>query len=505
MDLLALMQFALLPEDNLNLATILRGPMIGMSEDHLMTLALRREGILWRSLIDKSAIDPTFAKAHDYLTRWLNAADFMTPFTMLAQILNEACPASAVSGRRAIWSRLGPDALDPIDELLSAAQDFSRRHTPSLQAFLHWLMATETEIKRELDRGGGQVRIMTVHASKGLEAPIVFLPDTSSVPRVQDVPKFLWNEDGVPFYVSHKPDGGEAKRLWGIARQKQVEEYRRLLYVALTRAANCLYIGGWETAKREPDHQESWYNLIVSALKPYHMPSALGPDEPQAAIVLADPVFRRAEKHNQPAEKPVAKIELPAWALRSVPVEPAAIKSVSPSRLAQALSAATPDKAFLRGRIIHRLLQGLPDMDETQREFAAARFLTNPQHRLTEEQQKEIADEVMGLLRNPGYAPLFGSGSRAEVPLAGHIGGQFIEGQVDRLCVRDDGIWIVDYKTNRPPPEKPTDVPEAYRLQLAQYRDVLREIYPHKPIHCFLLWTYSADMMELSGEILSDA
>ena len=173
--------------------------------------------------------NPVFAKVADYLARWLKEADFVTPFTFLAQILNERCPGSDISGRRALWSRLGPDVLDPIEELLNAAQNFSARHTPSLQAFLHWIGSTETIIKRELDRGNEQVRIMTVHGSKGLEAPIVFLPDTTGVPRMQDVPKFLWSTEGLPLYLPRKPKAGVAARLWSEARRKQMEEYRRLL------------------------------------------------------------------------------------------------------------------------------------------------------------------------------------------------------------------------------------------------------------------------------------
>ncbi len=184
MDLLALAQFALLPEDDLNLAAVLRGPLLSASEEQLMELAATRNGSLWRSLTEKAQNNPSFAAMSTYLTRWLNEADFITPFTLLSHILNEACPGSKISGRHALWARLGYDAIDPIEELLNAALDFSTRHAPSLQTFLHWITEADKEIKRELDQGAGQVRIMTVHGAKGLEAPIVFLPDTTAVPRV---------------------------------------------------------------------------------------------------------------------------------------------------------------------------------------------------------------------------------------------------------------------------------------------------------------------------------
>jgi len=501
MDLLAVMQSALLPEDDLNLATVLRGPLLNLSEDQLMELALGREGSLWRSLADKASANAAFATAHQYLSRWLGAADFMSPFAMLVHILNESCPGSIISGRRAIWSRLGPDALDPIDELLNAAQNFSRRHAPSLQSFLHWLTAGDSEIKRELDSGegpgGGQVRIMTVHAAKGLEAPVVFLPDAANMPRAQDVPELLWDGD-IPLYIARKPGEGLAQRLWHDAQRKQLEEYRRLLYVALSRAANRLYICGWEI-KKDSSQDPSWYNLVKDALQPLHEPAAAENIQPPPLIAFADPDLRKLRKQESSGKRTAAEISLPDWAFAQAPVEKTSPRSIAPSQIAPP-PAATPDSAFARGRIIHRLLESLPDMNPARQEDAAARFLANPQHRLTEAQQAEIKKEVIALLRHPDYAPLFGPGSRAEVPLAGHIDGQAISGQVDRLCLQDDAVWIVDYKTNRPPPARIEDVPEAYRAQLASYRGVLRAIYPGKTIRCFLLWTYGPRLMELPEE-----
>ncbi|MDX2028033.1 MAG: double-strand break repair helicase AddA [Alphaproteobacteria bacterium] len=501
MDLLALIQFALLPEDDLNLATVLRGPLLNLGEEQLMQLAMQRDGSLWQSLMAKSSAQP-FAAAHAYLESWLNAADFITPFAMLTRILNEACPGSTISGRRAIWSRLGPDALDPIEELLNAAQSFGHRHTPSLQTFLHWLTAGETEIKREMDYGGGQVKIMTVHAAKGLEAPIVFLPDAASMPRTQDVRSFVWDDNGLPLYLARKPSAGAARRLWEQERQKQMEEYRRLFYVALTRAANRLYIAGWEKekpkdGKKKPQKEQSWYNLAAEALKPLHEPAAVANDMPLPLVAFTDPVLREplpVPSEEKSTDKPT---KLPDWARHTALPEAASPRSIAPSHIAALPAAATPDSAFARGRIIHRLLQSLPDLDMAQRPEAAARFLANPRHNLKSEQQKEIQKETLDLLSHPDYAPLFDPNSRAEVPLAGYSGKQPVAGQVDRLCLRGDEVWIVDYKTNRPPPQKVTDVAPAYHAQMAAYRDVLTAIYPGKKIRCFLLWTYGPSLMEL--------
>jgi ATP-dependent helicase/nuclease subunit A len=499
MDLLALMQFVLLPEDDLNLATVLRGPLLNLSEDHLMTLSVGRKSTLWQSVSG----DPETTAAHAYLLRWLNAADYMTPFAMIAHILDEPCPGSVVSGRCAIWSRLGSDALDPIDELLNAAQNFSQLHAPSLQAFLHWLMSTEAEIKREMGGGAGQVRIMTVHAAKGLEAPIVFLPDTASVPRVQDMPNVLWSPDNIPLYSARRPSSGIAKSLWEEARRKQMEEYRRLLYVALTRAGNRLYIAGWESPRKELTQDVSWYSLIFESLKTFHEPSAVHKADPQPVIAFADPAPTSKKKVTHTLKITSPKTTIPAWARTQVSQELPLSKPVLPSQLLQDPAAVTPDKYFARGRIIHRLLQSLPDVELDKRDPVASKFLGNPQYGLSVEQQNEIKTNVINLLNHPDHAPLFMSSSRSEVSLAGQLGGQEIVGQIDRLSVTDEEVWIVDYKTNRLPPETLSNVPQNYIGQLSAYSGLLKKIYPTKPIRCFLLWTYGPKLMEIPRDMLA--
>jgi len=501
MDLLALIQFTLLPEDDLNLACLLRSPLINLSEDGLMALAVGREGMpLWQRLkttaINEGGRGASWHTIHTYLTAWLGKSDFITPFAMLTRILSEPSPASSISGRHALWSRLGADALDPIDELLNAAQNFSRRHPPSLQHFLHWLASGDSEIKREMDSGdasaGGQVRIMTVHASKGLEAPIVFLPDTSNVPRPQDLPKILWDETGgLPFYLAQKPKAEALSPLWQSARMKQMEEYKRLLYVALTRASHRLYIGGWELAKKESDSDSCWHNLIQQGLKQSEtgIQNAADTDD---IIVWEDPVLRadtiphREEQKSQP-------ITLPTWALQTAPTETTAAAPIAPSHLMP--TGAKPDALFARGRITHRLLQSLPDVDEARREETAARFLSHPQHHLTPEQQTEISTEVLNLLHQPAFAPLFAAGSRAEVPITGTVNNRRIAGQVDRLVDRGTEIWIIDYKTNRSPP---ADIPAPYRAQMDEYRGVLQAIYPDRFIRCFLLWIDGLRIVEVT-------
>ena len=514
MDVLALAQFALLPEDDLTLACLLRSPFIGVTEEQLMQLAIVRKGTLWKSLATHAEKqDGDFATAYDYLSTILLRADAATPLTFFAEALNAPCPGSPISGRHALWQRLGHDALDPLQELLSAAQDFGARHSPSLQSFLHWLSQANAEIKREMDAGddgaGGMVRIMTVHAAKGLEAPIVFLPDASGTPRVQDLAEFMWHDDAgisVPFFLAKRPGFGVPHELYANARRKQMEEYRRLLYVAMTRPEQRLIIAGWEK-KGEQEKDQSWHALASRQLKTLHEPHRVRDDAVvKPVIIFADPEMPTDVALKLPAVKQSGVIELPVWARTQAPDEVANLKHIAPSHLGDDANddslVAAPDASFTRGRIIHRLLQSLPDVKTDKRAEAAARFLSNPQHHLTQALQKEIADEVFRLLTHPDYAPLFGVGSRAEVPVIGRIAGRVMPGQIDRLAMVGDEVWVVDYKTNRPPPTDIKNVPETYRLQLAAYRAVLEKVYKVRKIRCFLLWTYRPLLMEIPDTML---
>jgi ATP-dependent helicase/nuclease subunit A len=488
MDALALVRFVLLPDDDLNLATIVRGPLLNKTEDDLMKIAIGRSGTLWENL----QLNTDFADCVIYLSEKLRVADATTPFAFIAGILNEPCPSSVISGRHALWARLGVDALDPLDELLNEAEHFGQRHAPSLQNFLHWIETADKTIKREMDKGSGQVRLMTVHGAKGLEAPIVFLPDTNSIPRTQDVPNLLWSSEGLPFYTTKIPKGGVAARLWSDARNKQMDEYRRLFYVALTRAINRIYICGWEPNRTEKTRDNNWYHLALSGLQPLNQMVAT--QDPMPLVHFADSPTTKPLTLSRQRET-INQLQIEDWLRRKVLDEENALENLAAANATPAT--ASPDYAFARGRIIHRMLQSLPDIVFEKRAAVAARFLANPQLDLKGEQQDEIAKEVLALLHHPDHAALFGMESRAEVPLAGIINDRTVSRQVDRLCLVDNQVWIVDYKTNRPPPLNKTDTPRPYRQQLAEYRALLREIYPNRAVRCFLLWTYAPALVEL--------
>lgn len=551
MDLVAVARFLLMPEDDLTLATVLKGPFLGLSEEQLFAVAHKRTGSLWQALARKADADAAFRPAYDWLRDLAGRVDYGTPFSLFASLLARPCPADGGGARRALLGRLGPDANDPVDEFLTLSLGYTRNHVPSLEGFLHWLAAGRTEVKRELETGGGAVRIMTVHGSKGLQAPIVILPDSTGVPDKS--PRILWPDAAaleaagrdasgghggtggrrtVPLYAPRRAlEEAHCRSARSDADRRRDQEYRRLLYVALTRAEDRLYVCGWEGRRATSDH--SWYRLTERALGgadggtdgmaekvDFHLPvgedggGLSGPGlrlEEAQSVPPAASSRPSAESAATPAARP-----LPAWAREKPAAEAIPSRPLTPSHpVVEEPAVRSPmgdddGQRFRRGNLVHTLLQWLPDMPAAERRGVTERWLARPAQGLTPAEQRAIADETLAVLDHPDFAPLFGPDSRAEVPLVGRVPelpgfaprtrtDQVLSAQIDRLLVTDREVVIVDFKTNRPPPQRADDVPLAYVMQMAAYRAALQAIYPDRPVRGLMLWTDGPHITELSA------
>ena len=506
MDLIVAGRVALLPDDDLTLATLLKGPLIGLSEEQLFELAYGRKTTLWDALRTRANERDVFAHAATAVSALLARADLLAPFEFYSDILS-----GTMRGREKLLARLGPDAADPIAEFVNLALAYERTHVPTLEGFLHWVEAGAVEIKRDLEHGESDaVRVLTVHGAKGLEAPIVFLPDTLQTPNFTE--SFYWPEEETmlwaPRRALHDPVC-EAERVRLKALHEQ--EYRRLLYVAMTRARDRLYVCGWQTKKDAPDG--CWYHLIRRGLEQIaeqaEEPFLADMRETDGAAVLRLASRQTAPVTSQPSLSAYSLEDLPEWSRRPPAPEAAPLRPLSPSRPDGAepsvISPLGEDAGlrFRRGRIMHALLQTLPDLAPEAREAAARRFVARAQHALSLEAQEESVRETLAVLAAPESSFLFGPGSRAEVPLVGRIDDQVVSGQIDRLAIAGDVVNIVDFKSNRPAPATVNDVPAVYLRQMALYRAALARIYPAKRIECYLLWTEGPRLMPLPSALLS--
>lgn len=521
MDLMAAARFALLPEDDLTLATVLKGPFIGFSEEDLFDLAHVRSGTLWQALKDHDT--PLHHGARETLDGLLAVADFSPPFEFFSRILGHG------RGRHKLLARLGPEANDPIDEFLAQTIVYERDHVSSLQGFLAWFEAGGTDIKRDMDTGRGEVRVMTVHGSKGLEANIVILPDTCSEPSSPRNERVLWtsttadvadegtNDPALPLWPGIK--GNETEQcsdLRDSAKEARLEEYRRLLYVAMTRSRDRLYVMGWERGKHSEKKEHgrddgSWYELIRPAIAGMDTAQFLG-TSPDDGFGVATPQVAEPQVEEEADQAIPVMTSPPEWLSTPPDEEPEPFHPLSPSRPEgeepPVIAPFSKDDTtrFRRGNLIHRLLQTLPELLPENRLDAARNWLSHSAAGLDEAARNAIAKETMSVLEAPEFADVFGPGSLPEVPIAGTVdtadGPRTIAGQVDRLLVTENTVTIVDYKTNRPPPTDVSQIPEIYLRQMALYKSALEHIYPEREIRCLLVWTDGPDGMLINNEQL---
>lgn len=517
-DLMNLADALLLPQDDLALAVALKSPLFGLDDDDLFKLAWQRGGSVRAALGEHAAADRKFAAALRRLEACEDRFADATPFTFYAWLLG------GDGGRARILRRLGHEANDALDEFLELALAYERKAPASLQGFMAWLRAADTEVKRDMEISRDEVRVMTVHGAKGLEAPVVFLVDTTSSPadtqRLNLIHLPLGNAaphaPDVVVWAGRKADDPPAVAAARAAMISETEdEYRRLLYVAMTRAADRLIVGGCLPGNRNEVRPLSWYDLIAKGLETsgLHMQRVPPPDgavKRYARLEDLSLVMGAA-----PAPFTASAVALPAWLRSPAPGEAPASSFLRPSGAAddegrgikRGESSELRARALQRGSLVHRLLQSLPEVELKRRHEAALRYLARNAVSWSNDDRETLAAEVLALIGDPRFASLFGPGSRAEVSIVGRLErpGQppaLVSGQIDRLVLSPSEILIVDYKTNHAPPRSMAEAPEAYTRQLALYRAVLAKLYPKRPIRAALLWTETPEMMEISAPAL---
>ncbi|MEW6124192.1 MAG: double-strand break repair helicase AddA [Pseudomonadota bacterium] len=520
LDLMALGDALLSPDDDLSLAAMLKSPLFGLTDDDLLALCPGREGRLRAAL----AREPRFAGIVETLARWEVEARALRPFDFYARVLGRD------GGRRAVLARLGAEAGDVLDEFMALARTYEASEPASLPGFLAFLRRGGAETKRDMESGRDEVRVMTVHGAKGLEAPIVILADTVDAPRPR-LPGGLLavpDTDGalVPVLAGRKEEDPPAlAEARAAAAAREAEEYRRLLYVALTRAEDALVICGAETrlAGADKPHARAegcWYDLVNDALAGEATAVETGYAE---GPVLR---WRRAEPFATSAVPPAPALASasgilslgaihvpePRQRLRPSRAPGSGIPGEArpPSNFATA-GRADPDlPPAVRGDLIHRLLAGLPDLPPADRAAAGLRLLRQAAPGLSDAHEQALLREALDVVAHPALAPLFAPGSRAEVPVAAMwqgADGRSVEvsGRMDRIARLPDRLLIADFKTDRVPPVSGGGAARAHELQLGLYAAALRRAFPGLSISALLVYTKGPIILEIEASRLKAA
>ena len=508
-DLMAALRFAAQPFDDLNLACLLTSPLLGWSQEQLLEYGYRPEKIsLWahlRAVRGQPVIDAAMA----HLLELLRQADFEPPQMLLHWLLT-----GPWQGRRKLVARLGSEVGDPLDELLNAASAFAASETISLHTFLRWFDAGEGELKREAGKAADEVRVMTVHGSKGLQAPIVILADAADDPNPRGRRRTLSLSDPAvlpsdePRLIPLPPLASE-ERAGPIAAEdaraqiEEMQEHWRLLYVAMTRAEEALFIAGSLNGREKEPPADSWYARLKGLFLP---------DEAEADEIWGSRWVHGAVTDLVP---PLAAslgdqlALLPPWLERPVAAEPRPPRPLAPSALGSDDGQDPPyppgasAAAARRGVLLHKLLERLPDVAADARAAAAQVWLAKAGGEFTAPDRAEMIAAALTVLSRPGWAELFAPGSLAEVPIAAAVGGQVIAGTIDRLLVQPDHIRLIDYKSARRPPANLDAVPVAILRQMAAYCAALEVTYPGRTISAALLYTQTPMLLELPLGLLA--
>jgi len=517
-DLIALARFALFPDDDLSLAEVLRSPLCDVDEDGLYALAgreNRKAGQMWRDLRDRAHERPEWARARDALQAAFDARGG-DPFAFFSQALNRVDDTGR-SGRARILARLGREAEEAIDETLNQVLAAENRGAIDLETCLAQLEGADVEVKRELEGARGEVRVMTVHGAKGLEAPIVILPDTTMKAKAQGpslMPAVTPEGEGEAWLMapgSAKDDCPASADARAARQTRTDDETLRLLYVALTRARDRVIVMG--RASSRGAEAGSWWSILSETF-----------DRLGDQVREIDNGVRRygvdPERCPTQAAAIACAAALPAWTAAAPPADAAArfaspsrmeggaIRIPAPSPLARSAAGGASMGRFRRGDLIHRLLERLPEIAPADRPDAARRLLARETD-LDEAQRAEMIAAAFSVLDDARFAPVFGPGSRAEVALTGSAPdlppGVAINGRIDRLVVTPEKVLVVDYKTNRPAPDAVESVDPAYVLQAAVYVAVLKRLYPDRPVEAALVWTDGPKLMPIPETLLAAA
>jgi ATP-dependent helicase/nuclease subunit A len=483
-DMMMLGQFMRMPGDDHALACVLKSPLVPepVTEEQLFTLAYNRDGqSLWQRLPITSPNAVMLGEA---------LASTETPFSFFAMVLQRA--------RKLILQRLGQEAEDAAQEFLTLALDYEQQQGTSLTGFLDWLAAGETQIKREMEAESGQVRLMTVHGSKGLEAPIVFLADAADLPRsrggrlVEVLDDGPWRGAQV-FLPNTLMVGSVIDGLKDAAKARAQAERMRLLYVGMTRAADELYICG-SVNKIEADKvpKDSWYPNVSAVV---HDAGGLAgvrlvPDDPDLMVWRfgAEPDWSSIKK-----AEISETVTIPDWATTLVTPRPKLPPPLLPSRNSENFDR----QAAAQGVATHRLIELMADAEPSNRWMlgrAWAKRLGLPE---------DIVGRVEALLTLPELQTVFGPDGQSEVVIDGIVPdlGR-ITGRVDRLAITEGVIYLLDYKTNRNPLSA-LSADHPYARQMAAYGALLQQAYPDHAVKAALFWTQNGALTWLSPTLLS--
>ncbi|MEM0898873.1 MAG: double-strand break repair helicase AddA [Pseudomonadota bacterium] len=558
-DLVALGRALLDIRDDLSFAELIKSPVFNGTENDLFALTQawdRGNESLFQALARLGEGDTRFGNWAQQFAQWRTLASEKPVYEFYAHVLLVDGVAKKLIGR------LGPETEDVLDEFLNEAIKIENVSASSLQEFMRSFETSTRVIKRELDQASHQVRVMTIHAAKGLEAPIVYVIDDGSAAvtsqdsktKYSEIPDVISDFDDAPIILAAGRKAEHPQKLADrleLQNQEKVGEYRRLLYVATTRAADELIITGYRGLNSSNNKQNdpaklTWFDMARAELIDapdapalvisdygfpawrYEIDASAGEatkigksdDEPPGSRSPEDITWMHTPAAAEPpAPRPLQPSGTSALVLEKSVADKTAAVATEPFSLLQQLQSNTDlgsnrdqkiIKSARRGTAMHRLLEKIGEVEPAKREATAADYLRSVHAAWSDSEIDRMVQDALATLKMfADHENSSGVRSSNEVAVMGTINfrgeERAVSGVIDRLVVTEREVQIIDFKTSLRPPSSLGDVPDHHRLQIALYRELLAPIYLDHQITGKLVYTSGPVVINLARETLDEA
>jgi ATP-dependent helicase/nuclease subunit A len=489
-DFVALFTFALFPNDDFNLASLIKSPFLQLTENDLYELCHLKEK---RSITLLSALKILYPTAYEFLEK-IQEKSKTSGVRELYFYLLEFCGL-----HERILARFGPQAEDILHKFQLFINTHENNYSSSLLSLIYRINSEKNEIKKDLDiQQLDQVRIMTIHAAKGLQAPIVFLVDTNASPNTYS-DKILWHREKFDYELPLYPTTGtNLLQSFKIEDADEIyAEYLRLLYVALTRAENELYLCG--LAEKPNSSRITWYDICCNALQQLGATPAPFDFDAQKFKWIYGKVSQDKNAFDELTSQLVSPFKISNFAHPKNTLHQLLPQQIISPAKSSDFSNNSSNSSAITGQLIHELLEILPRIIPQQRSSIIAIYLQKTLHSLAlaPVAKKNIRKNIHNVLTNKTFQKFFSSASRAEVPIAGSVDGLVISGRLDRLVILPDTVMLLDYKSTYKNFDNDGQLPDIYIQQLDLYCKLLKKIYPTKALESYILLTSSGTLVRI--------
>lgn len=438
-DILSLMKFCVFPNDDLNLAILLKSPIIGISEDELFELCTGRgNASLWNYLCER------YSELCEKLNRYIST---ISPYEFLMQMIINGDADKLVN-------HIGGNSSDAFNALLDACLEYQNTNPSSIASFVKWVETSQILVKKDNAPNKDTVSMITVHASKGLQAPVVIILDAAFVNKKFSSIVSCGNDF---VFLSHTGINTAIVRSFAEAiKNREYQESKRLLYVALTRAEDHLAVYSHTSLKQAAGN--SWYSFIKSSfheIEDYNTtPKVMGENFKIASEEMDNGLM---QKH-----------KYPVFSVLPEPKKYDSIKNISE----------------IYGEFVHLMLEKLPLLKIE--DWPA--FANSQKTELPMELKEEAYDEAVSVITDDKFKVIFENSISSEPELCANNELK----RIDKLCKIGDNIVIIDFKTGAEDNNN-----SSYRKQVLEYKKLVKDVVGSLNVKAYILWTKSKHLVEI--------